>query len=124
MTSNVSVQLIRKNDRVCIQFDFTGHLDEATAVKAISEWKKELAGLHTPIAKVDLIYNCLSMTGFDTAARKRWQETMKELQPRTNVIWIVSDNIFITGTAKTMSILTRYTIKSVKSLEEIRPQGS
>lgn len=120
MAANVSVQLIQKNEKLFIQFDFTGHLDEPAAVKAISEWRKELSNIHTPNAKTDLIYNCISMTGFDTAARKRWQETMKELQPRTNVIWIVSDNIFIIGAAKTMSILTRYTIKSVKSLEEIR----
>jgi hypothetical protein len=120
MTASVSVHLIKKNEKPFIQFDFTGHLDEASAVKAISEWRKELANIHTPVAKVDLIYNCISMTGFDTAARKRWQETMKELQPRTDVIWIVSDNIFIIGAAKTMGILTRYTIKSVKSLEEIR----
>ena len=120
MIANVSVQLIKKNEKLYLQFDFIGHLDEATAVQAISEWRKKLQSLHPPDAKVDLIYNCISMTGFDTAARKKWQETMKELQTRTNVIWIVSDNIFIIGAAKTMSILTRYTIKSVKSLEEIR----
>jgi hypothetical protein len=120
MTASVSVQLIRKNEKLYLQFDFIGHLNEAIAVEAISEWRKKLESLHPPDAKVDLIYNCIFMTGFDTAARKKWQETMKELQPRTNVIWIVSDNIFIIGAAKTMSILTRYTIKSVKSLDEIR----
>jgi hypothetical protein len=30
------------------QFDFTGHLDEAAAVQAISDWKKEL-GTSTPL---------------------------------------------------------------------------
>jgi hypothetical protein len=120
MTANVSVQLIRKKEKPYLQFDFAGHLDETTALKAISVWKEKLTSLHPPDAKVDLIYNCISMTGFDTAARKKWQETMKELQPRTNVIWIVSDNIFIIGAAKTMSLLTRYVIKSVKSLDEIR----
>jgi hypothetical protein len=44
------------------------------AVKAISEWKKEVGSLHPPDTKVDLIYNCISMTDFDTAARKKWQE--------------------------------------------------
>lgn len=120
MTANVSIQLIRKNEKLYLQFDFAGHLDEATALKAISVWREKLASLHPLDAKVDLIYNCTCMTGFDTAARKKWQETMKELQPRTNVIWIVSDNIFIIGAAKTMSLLTRYTIKSVESLDEIR----
>jgi hypothetical protein len=120
MTPNVSVQLIRKNEKLYLQFDFVGHLDDATAVQAIGEWRRRLGSLHPPDAKVDLIYNCMSMTGFDTAARKRWQQTMKELQPRTDVIWIVSDNLFIIGAAKTMGILTRYTIKAVKSLEEVR----
>ena len=120
MIADVSVQLIKKSEKLYLQFNFVGHLDEATAAQAISEWRKKLQHIHPPDAKIDLIYNCTSMTGFDTAARKKWQETMKELQPHTNVIWIVSDNIFIIGAAKTMSILTRYTIKSVKSLEEIR----
>ena len=120
MTPNVSVQLIRKNEKLYLQFDFVGHLDDAAAVQAIGEWRRKIDSLHPADAKVDLIYNCMSMTGFDTAARKRWQQTMKELQPRTNVIWIVSDNLFIVGAAKTMGILTRYTIKAVKSLEEVR----
>ena len=119
MTANVSIQLIRKNDKLYLQFDFAGHLDEATALKAISAWKEKLASLHPPDAKVDLIYNCVSMTGYDTAARKKWQETMKELQTRTNVVWIISDNIFMIGAAKTMGVLTRYTIKTVRSLEDV-----
>ena len=117
---SVSVQLIKKKEKLYLQFDFEGHLDEVSAIQAISEWKNKIESLQPPGAKVDLIYNCISMTGFDTAARKKWQDAMRELQPRTNVIWIVSDNIFIIGAAKTMSILTRYTIKSVKSLDEIR----
>jgi len=119
MTDKVSVQLIRKNNKPHLQFDFKGHLDEASAVKAIDEWRKGLANVSPPNTKVDLIYNCISMTGFDTSARKKWQQAMKELQPRTNVIWIVSDNIFIVGAAKTMGVLTRYTIKSVRTLEEV-----
>jgi hypothetical protein len=120
MSANVLVRLIEKNNKPYLQFDFTGHLDEGTAVKAIAEWKKELASLTTTGSKIDLIYNCISMSGFDTAARRKWQEAMKELQPRTDVIWIISDNIFIIGAAKTMGVLTRYTIKAVRSLDDVR----
>jgi hypothetical protein len=120
MNASVSVQVVQKNDRPYLQFDFTGHLDEATAIDAILKWKKEVANLQPGRSKVDLIYNCISMSGFDTGARKKWQEAMKELQPYTDVIWIVSDNIFIIGAAKTMGVLTRYTIKAVRSLDEVR----
>lgn len=120
MTPNVSIHLIRKSDSLYLQFDFTGHLDEANAAQAILQWKKEVANLPAD-TKVTLIYNCLSMTGFDTAARRIWQATLKELQTRTGVIWIVSDNLFIIGAAKTMSVLTRYTLKCVRSVEEVRP---
>lgn len=118
MSANVSVKLVQKNNKPYLQFDFNGHLDEANALKAIDEWKKEIS-VRKLKANVDLIYNCISMSGFDTGARKKWQEAMKELQPVTGVIWIISDNIFIIGAAKTMGILTRYTIKAVRSFEEV-----
>lgn len=119
MASDVTIHLTRKNNKPFLQFDFQGHLDEPTAIKAINEWKKEVANLQPANTKVNLIYNCILMTGFDTAARKKWQETMKELRPHTDVIWIVSDNIFIIGAAKTMGALTRYTIKSARSLQDV-----
>jgi hypothetical protein len=119
-TSSVNIHHLSRNNKACLQFDFIGHLDQSTADKTIKQWKTEIEILRQTSSKINLIYNCASMTGFDTNARKNWQATMKEFQSYTNTIWIVSDNIFILGAAKTMGVLTSYTIKAVRSLEDIK----
>lgn len=116
---DVSIHFVQLNNKAYLQFDFTGHLTEEIASRAIKQWKTEVEKTQLANSKVDLIYNCIAMTGFDTNARRNWQVAMKELQSRTNEIWIVSDNILILGAAKTMGLLTRYTIKAVRSIKDI-----
>jgi len=120
-TATVSITLVPLNNKNYLQFDFTGHLTEAAAIRAIEHWKMELEKLNSKDTKIDLIYNCVTMTGFDTNARRAWQDAMHALQSRTNEIWIISDNIFILGAAKTMGLLTRFTIKAAKSIKDIKP---
>ena len=60
------------------------------------------------------------MTGFDTDARRIWQDTMKSHKNQIDVIWLVSDNIFIRGAAKTMGLLTGFPIKVTKSINDIK----
>lgn len=105
-----------KNDRPYIQFDFTGHLDERSAVQAIAEWKLHMGGA----SKKNLIYNCHEMSGFDSSARKMWQATMGEFKQKIGSIWIISSNILILGAAKTMGILTGFSIKVAKSMDDIK----
>lgn len=118
LANSVEVKITSRNQQSFLEFTFNGHLSDASAEQAIEVWKKELATI-PPDLKLDLIYNCLQMTGFDSAARKRWQSAMSELKPRTGQIWIISTNLLILSAAKTMSILTRYSIKSVRTLAEV-----
>jgi hypothetical protein len=60
------------------------------------------------------------MTGFDTSARRRWQDAMTLHKPLINVVWIISTNIFILGAAKTMGLLTGFTIRIARSLHEVK----
>jgi hypothetical protein len=100
-----------------LQFNFQGHLDLESATEAIEAWRKQL----TPNQKINLIYNCLEMTGFDTPARKIWQLAMSDLKASTGSIWIISSNAFILGAAKTMGLLSGYDIKVAKNIEGIKP---
>lgn len=114
-------KVILKNQQILgksfLQFDFIGHLDIEAATVAIEAWKLRAAEQ----SKLNLIYNCLEMSGFDTAARKLWQATMSELKIKTGSIWVISSNAFILGAAKTMGLLTGYDIKTAKSIENIKP---
>lgn len=105
-----------KNDRLYIQFDFIGHLDQRSAVQAIADWKQHMGDP----SKKNLIYNCHEMSGFDGSARKMWQATMGEYKQKIGSIWIISSNILILGAAKTMGILTGFSIKVAKSTDDIK----
>ena len=105
-----------KNDKPYIQFDFIGHLDHRNAAQAIAEWKQQMGGP----SKKNLIYNCHEMSGFDSSARKMWQATMGEYKQKIGSIWIISSNILILGAAKTMGILTGFSIKVARSMDDIK----
>lgn len=112
----VDINKVTLKEKEYLKFDFPKHLDIHTAENAIIKWNKEVA--HTE-QKVNLIFNCTSMSGFDTEARRKWQSTLKQLKSKTGDIWIVSDNMFILGAARTMGILSGYQIKTTRSIDQI-----
>lgn len=114
--SHVVITETTRAGKPYIQFDFNGYLDHPSAAKAIETWKNLMTGS----SKKDLIYNCTEMTGFDSTSRKIWQATMKELKPKIGDIWIISTNRFILAAAKTMSLLAGFSIKTTKSIHDIK----
>lgn len=99
-------------------FDFPNHLDEKAAGIAIKLWKEEAQKIINQ-GKIDLIFNCLQMRSFETEARKKWQSTLKEQKNELGQIWVVCENVFILGAAKTMGLMSGYSIKVTRSLSEI-----
>jgi hypothetical protein len=99
-----------------IQFDFVGYLDHPSAVSGVDHWKMIMMGSE----KKDLIFNCTNMTGFDTTSRQMWQATMKELKQKIGHIWIISTNQFILAAAKTMGLLSGFSIKTARSIDQIK----
>lgn len=108
------------NNRKYLQFDFTGHLDENSAKNAIESWKTEMNKSGLDGTRLNLIYNCTKMSGFDTNARRNWQATMQALKPNLGTIWVVSENFFILTAAKTMGVLTGFSVKVARSLKDIK----
>lgn len=114
--NRVVIREITKNNKPYIQFDFTGYLDHPEAMKGIEAWR----ALMKDTGRKDLIYNCKDMTGFDSTARQLWQAMMKEYKPRIGNIWMISDNRFILAAAKTMGVLSGFSIKTARSLDDIK----
>lgn len=105
-----------RDGKTYIQFDFHGYLDHPAAVSGIETWK----GLMKDGSKKDLIFNCEDMSGFDSTSRQMWQATMKEYKPNIGNIWMICSNRFILAAAKTMSLLAGFSMKTARSLDEIR----
>jgi hypothetical protein len=59
------------------------------------------------------------MTGYDTNARLIWQNSIGELKAQISTIWVVSNNSLFTIAAKTMGFISKFTIKTAKSEDEI-----
>ena len=114
--NSVKVSERIKNGKPYIQFDFRGYLDHPNAVEAIKAWKQ----LMESPSKKNLIYNCIDMSGFDSTARKMWQTTMSEFKQKIGSIWIISSNTFILAAAKTMGVLTGFSIKVARSEDQIK----
>jgi hypothetical protein len=100
-------------------FHFKGYLDEFSAKIAIQQWVHEFEKEPADSGKIDIIYNCNEMTGFDTAARKKWQQTMSTLKSRLANVWIISDNRFILAAAKTMGLLSGFKIRAARSFNVV-----
>jgi hypothetical protein len=113
----VDINFVSKNSKPYLQFDFSGHLDEASATNAIEHWNEKMKARSS---KISLIYNCAKMSGFDTNARRIWQDTMTLHKNQIDAIWVVCDNTFIRAAAKTMGLLTGFPIKVTKTINDIK----
>lgn len=118
MTENVHLHSATINNKHFLEFDFPPFLTKLMAEETIPLWKEMYKKINAG-EKADLIFNCEVMTGFETEARRLWQAALKELRPQTGEIWIVSDNLFILGAAKTMGLLSGFAIKVTRSMSEV-----
>ncbi|MBS1559144.1 MAG: hypothetical protein JST69_10505 [Bacteroidetes bacterium] len=118
MNDSLKIISIKIGNKDFLQFDFEGDLKDPIALDCIKQWKDEMRKL-SPGQKINLIFNCCKMSGFETEARKHWQETMKLFKGQINDVWIVSENIFIRTAAKTMGLLTGFNMKTCNSVSEV-----
>lgn len=118
MINSLKITSVKKGSKDFLQFDFEGDLKETIALDSIQQWKDEMSKL-LPGQKINLIFNCRKMSGFETEARKHWQETMKLFKGQISDVWVVSENIFIRTAAKTMGLLTGFNMKACNSVSEV-----
>ncbi len=118
-TKGVNVKWVETSEKKCLKLTIHGHLSDKNAFEAVSKWKEELSTNLKSGEKANIICNCLNMTGYDTNARKQWQQTISDLKSQVEYIWIISDNKNFRTAAKTMGFLTKFKIKTANSESEI-----
>lgn len=119
VSGNSNLVWEEKSDKLYLKFRFEGFLNDLVAKSMISNWEKEFSSRLNPNAKAIIVWDCLEMTGYSTAARKLWQNKIGEFNNQIEVIWIITNNPIYKLTAKTMSFLTKYNLKSASSESEI-----
>ncbi|HUX53119.1 MAG TPA: hypothetical protein VMV56_01760 [Williamwhitmania sp.] len=118
-TEAIKIAWGEKKGHKCLIFSFDGFFTEEQAAKAKKQWVEEFATKLQPNEKVAIIFSCLKMTGYDTNARLIWQNSIGELKAQISTIWVVSNNSLFTIAAKTMGFISKFTIKTAKSEDEI-----
>jgi hypothetical protein len=103
-----------------LKFDFIGHLSAIEAAPAIVEWRRQFESDVAIGNKVNIIWNCLKMTGFDPNVKNTWQKTLKEQSKKIEDIWIISKNPMIRVAALTMGAFTNYKIKTAVDESDIK----
>jgi len=115
----VKVDWIDNSDRRYLNIEIRGHLSETIAQDAVAIWKEQLTLNLKNGEKTNVVCNCLNMKGYDTEARKAWQQTVRELGNRIDCMWIITDNNLFRVAASTMGLMTKYKIKTAKSEAEV-----
>ena len=118
--SNTELKWETINGKRFLKFIFDGHFSAKAAAPAIIEWRKEFDNEIPAGQKVNIIWDCLKMTGFDPNVKSTWQKTLKELREKISEIWIVSSNPVIRVAALTMGVFSNYKIKTVISEDDIK----
>jgi hypothetical protein len=71
--------------------------------------------------KVTFVWDCRKMTGYDSAARLRWQEALRADGKRIVEAWVVSDSMLIRMGASVIGLFARFPVRACTNLEEVQP---
>ncbi len=118
-TSKVNVNWNHKHEKKYLSLKINGFLAEEIALTAITKWKEEMTNNIKLGEKANIICDCINMTGYDTKARKQWQQTISELKSQIGCMWIITDNKIFRIAASTMGLMANLKIKTAKSESEI-----
>ncbi|MCS6823770.1 MAG: hypothetical protein NZ529_05700 [Cytophagaceae bacterium] len=90
----------------CLRIVFKDHFTEPQAKEYIQTINNKIKEALPD--KLCMIWDCSTMSGYDSAARVAWQQFMKENKEYLGDIWIISKNKILTTIAKAMALLTNY----------------
>jgi len=100
-----------------LKFVFSQHLNADDCRTVIAEWRQAFD--ERPGREIPLIWEASSMKGYDSEARKMWQEAMSDMKDRIEVVWLVTDSSIVRMGASVMSMFSSTSINVVKSEDEI-----
>ena len=83
-----------------LYFKFKGKFTEETSIAGSKAWASFLN--ERPNEKIEFVWDCEEMTGFEINARKEWYETMKGYKDQIKMVYVISNNLMIRSAAKVM----------------------
>jgi hypothetical protein len=113
------IEWVNIANKPCLRIRIVDELTEESAKTAVMEWKAAFASKLSSGEKTTVICNCLKMNGYESNARKLWQNTIGELKNQIDFFWIVTDNKLFRIAGQTMGLLTKFKIKTVTSEADI-----
>ena len=111
------IEWVTKSNKQWLKFTFKGALTIKDVEAAIVEWKEAFRSVGD--GSINLIWDCRDMHGYDSAARIKWTDALKEMKPRIDKIWLVSGSSLIRMGASVIGLLTSINIKAVESEDKI-----
>lgn len=116
-TDRVAVKWERRGSGQALEFEFPEELTLAAAEEALRTWRKELEAAGQE--RVTVVWDCRRMKGYDSQARKVWQDALQELKSRIGTVWMVSGSSFVRLGAMLMGKALSIEIRSVDSPQAI-----
>lgn len=110
------------NNEKYLYFKFEGVLRLDGAKKAIKRWntlieREELKG--ESVDDMLIVWDCSEMKNYETNARIAWQQNLKEQGKKIGIIWLITKSPIIQAGAEMISFFTSYTIRTIKTIEEL-----
>jgi hypothetical protein len=116
-SQNPTIEWVNKPGKRCLKFVFTETLTASDAEAAIAEWRETFQSSEDQ--SITLIWDCKKMHGYDSAARIKWTDALKEMKSRIDTIWLISGSSLIRMGASVIGLLSSLKIKTVDSENKI-----
>lgn len=116
-SENPKIEWIQKSGKQCLRFTFGERLATKEAETAIIEWREAFErSINNPIT---LIWDCRNMKGYDSNARTKWTDALKEMKSNIDTIWLITESSMIKMGASVMNMFVSLNIKIVSNESEI-----
>lgn len=102
----------------CLYFKFDGVLRINTANRGINRWNNLMTREQENQQHI-MVWDCTLMKNYETNARIAWQKNLKKQRGKIVTIWLITNSAIVQAGAEMLSFFTSYTIKTVKSIEEL-----
>src|SRR5512136_15329 len=90
---HVEIELCQLSDLDCLKFTFNGNFSENVATNTIAEWEHMIGNVKD--AKINMVWDTLNMTGYESDARVMWQHMLKKYKPIIGTVWVITNSALI-----------------------------
>lgn len=104
----------------CLLFNFKNKLTQESALPAIDVWRAQMDA--KPNKKFILIWDCSIMDGFESDAKKRWFECLKDYRNQIAKVHVISHSFLLKTSIKlNLKRITGIDHEVIRSYQDITP---